>query len=792
MPWPREGGGRVDIIAHVMRRALKKITDDTEVDFEAEFNKISPIKAVKMDEAFEVETLEGTMKGKAGDWLAEGAEGERWPIDADIFEKTYEKAKTAALVQTNSAVVYAIAPEQLQRIIVEGQWAMLAGQVAGAPSAAMNKIVRLHGGAVFTTNHRGVWDVSMPDARFEYGYLRTTGSPKVAGTIALTDETVEQFRKDFLLLLKNIGREFSAADLIRWRDAVIKWRERFRLFGTQIRADLQSRGRDSGWTEHYLKAMTPFWDFIAALQDTPVASLDYLVKYDQRSNGDSFTPAQYQERAERSLQQMWATKGPEWGARAKRKAPAAWKYLKELIAWTLRDGYFGGGGQPVALTEPTVENLTLEGFRVQFHGFVESDAKTQTYLVSLKEGLRKYRERAGKVFPWLIQYQLPLVAHWSGGDGESSATYERNHIAVYFYGLASKPDRLVHLLSHEMGHHIYQNLLGGSDKKAWDQFIGGDYKELDLREVLAKMKPGETVFEFGERIEREDPILHIQIESLHHNRTYSGLGIWGVTGVKKHLDAGKDPMVHVPASPITGYASKNTEEAFCEALGKLVAYGPRSVPDSVAWMMRQILPNMRLGSMIQRVASRFLEAKDRPVGTSVGLFLPLPAELAGQFPSLGENDTSPPHVTLLYVGEVTKDREKEFLRVVREVLANEPGPVRAWLNGVDKFVHSEQAREVFYVPVRFSRDMGMVRDRLAAELQTAGFEIKNRFPLAYSPHVTLGYFDGFDNPTPTAPEGAWEFDSAQVWGLAKKYDIDLGTFGDMSVSRVAGRAGANG
>jgi hypothetical protein len=49
------------------------------------------IKAKKMDEAFEVETLEGTMKGNAGDYLIQGVSGELYPCKPDIFKKTYEK-----------------------------------------------------------------------------------------------------------------------------------------------------------------------------------------------------------------------------------------------------------------------------------------------------------------------------------------------------------------------------------------------------------------------------------------------------------------------------------------------------------------------------------------------------------------------------------------------------------------------------------------------------------------------------------------------------------------------------
>lgn len=48
-----------------------------------------PIDAEYMDEPFEVETLEGTMRGKAGDYLVTGIRGEQYPVDGEIFEETY-------------------------------------------------------------------------------------------------------------------------------------------------------------------------------------------------------------------------------------------------------------------------------------------------------------------------------------------------------------------------------------------------------------------------------------------------------------------------------------------------------------------------------------------------------------------------------------------------------------------------------------------------------------------------------------------------------------------------------
>ena len=56
------------------------------------FRKTTLTYARRIDVPFEVETEEGLMQGKAGDWLAIGAYGEAYPIDADVFADTYEEA----------------------------------------------------------------------------------------------------------------------------------------------------------------------------------------------------------------------------------------------------------------------------------------------------------------------------------------------------------------------------------------------------------------------------------------------------------------------------------------------------------------------------------------------------------------------------------------------------------------------------------------------------------------------------------------------------------------------------
>jgi len=51
------------------------------------------IKARRIYKPFRVQTKEGIMSGKAGDWLIIGIEGEAYPCDHRIFEKTYEEVK---------------------------------------------------------------------------------------------------------------------------------------------------------------------------------------------------------------------------------------------------------------------------------------------------------------------------------------------------------------------------------------------------------------------------------------------------------------------------------------------------------------------------------------------------------------------------------------------------------------------------------------------------------------------------------------------------------------------------
>lgn len=61
-----------------------------DVIFQQAVKKPIPVACVQIKEPFEVESLEGLVRGKPGDWLMRGIQGELYVCDREIFEKTYD------------------------------------------------------------------------------------------------------------------------------------------------------------------------------------------------------------------------------------------------------------------------------------------------------------------------------------------------------------------------------------------------------------------------------------------------------------------------------------------------------------------------------------------------------------------------------------------------------------------------------------------------------------------------------------------------------------------------------
>lgn len=77
---------------------MKTFTSESEPEYTHYRKKPLVVQACRIDEPFQVETLEGTMLGKKGDYLIRGVANEVYPCRADIFEQTYELLKGKSII----------------------------------------------------------------------------------------------------------------------------------------------------------------------------------------------------------------------------------------------------------------------------------------------------------------------------------------------------------------------------------------------------------------------------------------------------------------------------------------------------------------------------------------------------------------------------------------------------------------------------------------------------------------------------------------------------------------------
>src|SRR5574342_777113 len=83
--------------------------------------------------------------------------------------------------------------------------------------------------------------------------------------------------------------------------------------------------------------------------------------------------------------------------------------------------------------------------------------------------------------------------------------------------------------------------------------------------------------------------------------------------------------------------------------------------------------------------------KDHKPNESVGFFIPVPNEIAEQFPTDGKEgeDSSPTHITLLQCGQLPESFEKKIVEVSSKFLENEK-PFLVSLKKPSKFFNEEK------------------------------------------------------------------------------------------------------
>jgi len=381
---------------------------------------------------------------------------------------------------------------------------------------------------------------------------------------------LEKLRKDFLTLFKNLPRvnDYQTADKLR--NAFITYRKNFEelFFENFLNRDLSyASGVEDDWAKWVNgKLRAPAWQF--------AAELSMPMSYPDAYLNEAMVFLRYQEKAS------------QWKARAQRKALVFWKEVKEVLDWYQQSRKKPG----FQVTTPDVDQIELEGFKIIMKGYTE-DEHSEEALEKIKEGLKAYRQRASKTVPLLLQKQVPIRIEFratmdKGGD------YGQGLITFYSSSVINKdPKWVTHVMAHEMGHHIWKNYLNGEARSFWSTAISGDYGDLDIQELLDNWPGDAWAFQFPEVMGSVDSILALQVDAISHDPSYSrgSSELQKKEDFQRLLDQGQK-TIKVPKSPITGYANKNSEEAFCEAIGLLVAYGPRAVHEKVKWWLDVVLP----------------------------------------------------------------------------------------------------------------------------------------------------------------------------------------------------------
>jgi hypothetical protein len=402
---------------------------------------------------------------------------------------------------------------------------------------------------------------------------------------------IKKLRKDFLTLTRNLPRVKDYSTAHQLRRAFNTYRTTFdelffeqflnKQLKYQIKYDLNLDDSDIKWIEKELRGTA--WDFYIELS-LPIRFAD-----------EYWSKARCFKEFERDA--------PKWKNRLQRRARIFWKAAEYIFDWLEARGKDG-----FDVRVPEEYQMRYEGFRLVIKGYDPESKYNRKELEKIKEGLRIYRRKATAVFPWLLKHQLPVVIDFQvtldkGGE------YKRDSITFYASSTGTKPVSWVpHVMAHEMGHHLWK-IIGNDANEFWRTAIRGDYGDLDIQKLLDKWPGDAWAFQFPETIGDKDPVLALQVDAISHDPSYT-LGRKGELQRKGDFQQLLDQGIRtlkVAKSPITGYANKNPEEAMCEAIGLLVAHGPRAVHEKVRGWLKTVVPGkIRLA---RRVMTRYLSSE---------------------------------------------------------------------------------------------------------------------------------------------------------------------------------------
>ena len=403
-------------------------------------------------------------------------------------------------------------------------------------------------------------------------------------------QDIEKLRKDTLTLIKAIEKESSYDEARQVQQAISRYQKYIDdLFYKKMAPRIEDKSANKKFREvtwdFYISLGVPFWE-----------------------------PDEYHNKESRY--RSWATDKTKWLNSVKRKARATWKVINEYFL-ELKES------KEVDWKEP--HQQSIEGFNV----ILEEEPANYT---ALKEGLKIAYESLNKVFPKALK-RKPTLIFVRGGLDESGSyeRYERKFIINLnvFNKYIKSPKQGARVIVHEIAHDIFQEYLSDNDTRYWFSAIRSDYGTLSLSELIDNWPDdmaNRSLYWLGEHLIDKDPTLALKIQTLT---------MWREIDIRNRQDA-KDALkkenteYHIPKSPITWYANKNSEEAFCEAFSMYAVFGKRAVLPVVRMWLNTILPeaNIVTGKIITVLEKVVAEYKLNKLLPTHPLFHATPAAVS--------------------------------------------------------------------------------------------------------------------------------------------------------------------
>jgi 2'-5' RNA ligase len=181
---------------------------------------------------------------------------------------------------------------------------------------------------------------------------------------------------------------------------------------------------------------------------------------------------------------------------------------------------------------------------------------------------------------------------------------------------------------------------------------------------------------------------------------------------------------------------------------------------------------------LREVKQAILSVNEAPAADhgprSLCIALKLPPALARFVPFKAE-DTSPPHVTLVYVDDVSPQDFDALLSELHMTFADvEPFDVTH--SGEVAYFDapaSNEVQRVAYAVTQFDTDAQELFSEIADAIESFGLSVQ-RHGDRFTPHVTLAYLPTVDETyVGSVPVGAWRAVEAEVWYDGESYPVSL-------------------